>query len=156
MTDKIDKMDAHILNLLQRDASLSVKEIAASIGLSISPTFERIKRLKREGYIERTVVIVNREKLGRHLLVMCTVTLKQQSLETLKNFEEAVSVFSEVLEILCIAGNHDYLLKIAVRDVEDYHVFVMKNLSTIPNVANVSSNFVLKEIKKEKLLEIKL
>lgn len=156
MSDKLDKMDARILNLLQRDASLGVKEIAAEIGLSVSPTFERIKRLRKEGYIERYVVLVNREKLGKHLLVICTVTLKQQSLETLKSFEEAVSKFSEVLEIMCIAGNHDYLLKIAVKDVEDYHIFVMKNLSAIPNVSNVSSNFVLKEIKKETALEVKI
>src|SRR5690606_28929061 len=99
MTDRIDKMDARILNILQRDASLGVKEIAAEIGLSVSPTFERIKRLRKDGYIERYVVLVNREKLGKHLLVICTVTLKQQSLETLKNFEEAVNQFSEVLEI---------------------------------------------------------
>lgn len=154
--DKIDKMDARILNILQRDASLGVKEIAAEIGLSVSPTFERIKRLRKEGYIERYVVLVNREKLGKHLLVMCTVTLKQQSLETLKNFEVAVKQFSEVLEIMCIAGNHDYLLKIAVKDVEDYHLFVMQQLSSIPNVANVSSSFVLKEIKKETAFEVKI
>ncbi|MDX3917121.1 MULTISPECIES: Lrp/AsnC family transcriptional regulator [Olivibacter] len=156
MTDRIDKMDARILNILQRDASLGVKEIAAEIGLSVSPTFERIKRLRKDGYIERYVVLVNREKLGKHLLVICTVTLKQQSLETLKNFEEAVNQFSEVLEIMCIAGNHDYLLKIAVKDVEDYHLFVMKHLSGIPNVANVNSSFVLKEIKKETALEVKI
>jgi Lrp/AsnC family leucine-responsive transcriptional regulator len=154
MSDKLDTLDMHILNLLQKDASLGVKDIAAQIGLSVSPTHERIKRLKRDGFIERYVALVNREKLGKHLLVLCTITLKEQSMETLKHFEEKIVCFKEVQEVMCIAGSHDYLLKIAVRDVNDYHTFVMKNLAPIPNISNLSSNFVLKEIKRETALEV--
>lgn len=152
--EKLDVLDCRILNLLQKDASLNVKDIANAIGLSPSPTYERINRLKREGFIEKYVVLVNREKLGKQLLVLCTVTLKQQSMETLTNFEEAIQKFTEVLEVLCLAGSHDYLLKIAVKDVNDYHSFVMNRLSTISNISNLQSSFVLKEIKHETALEI--
>ncbi|MCW3467183.1 Lrp/AsnC family transcriptional regulator [Chitinophaga nivalis] len=154
MAEKIDLMDTRILNLLQQDASLGIKEIAAQIGLSPSPTHERIKRLKREGIIEKYVALVNREKTGKQLLVLCTVTLKQQSVETLQQFEEAIIRFKEVLEVMCIAGSHDYLLKVVVNDVNDYHTFVMTHLSSIPNISNLSSNFVLKEIKRETALEL--
>ncbi|MBE9600915.1 Lrp/AsnC family transcriptional regulator [Pedobacter sp. MC2016-24] len=149
MTDKLDTFDSQILNLLQSDASMAAKDIAALIGLSVSPTYERIKRLKHEGYIEKYVALVNREKLGKHLLVLCTVTLKQQSLQTLKAFEETITSYKEVLEVLCIAGSNDYQLKIAVRDVNDYHDFVMKHLSSFSTISNLNSSFVLKEIKRE-------
>jgi DNA-binding Lrp family transcriptional regulator len=154
MADKIDSYDAQILNLLQKDALLGVKDIAAQIGLSSSPTYERIKRLRKEGYIEKYVALVSREKLGRHLLVLCTVTLKEQSMETLKEFEESIVRFKEVQEVMCIAGSHDYLLKIAVQDVKDYHAFVMTHVSTLSNISNLSSSFVLKEIKRETALEV--
>ena len=154
MADKIDSYDAQILNLLQKDALLGVKDIAAQIGLSPSPTYERIKRLRKEGYIEKYVALVSREKLGKHLLVLCTVTLKEQSMETLKEFEESIVRFKEVQEVMCIAGSHDYLLKIAVKDVKDYHAFVMTHVSALSNISNLSSSFVLKEIKRETALEV--
>jgi Lrp/AsnC family leucine-responsive transcriptional regulator len=152
--EKLDTLDIRILNLLQKDSSLGVKDISTLIGLSPSPTYERINRLKREGFIEKYVALVNRKKLGKQLLVLCTVTLKQQSMETLLSFEQAIVQFKEVLEVLCLAGNHDYLLKIAVKDVNDYHDFVISQLSTIPNIANLQSSFVLKEIKHETAVEI--
>jgi DNA-binding Lrp family transcriptional regulator len=155
MADKLDTFDSQILNLLQNDASKGAKDIAALIGLSVSPTYERIKRLKQEGYIEKYVALVNREKLGKHLLVLCTVTLKQQSLETLRSFEETITSFKEVLEVLCIAGSNDYQLKIAVKDVNDYHDFVMKHLSSFSTISNLNSSFVLKEIKRETAFEVR-
>lgn len=155
MTDKLDTFDSQILNLLQNDAAMAAKDIAALIGLSVSPTYERIKRLKQEGYIEKYVALVNREKLGKHLLVLCTVTLKQQSLQTLKAFEETITSYKEVLEVLCIAGSNDYQLKIAVRDVNDYHDFVMKHLSSFSTISNLNSSFVLKEIKRETAFEVR-
>ncbi|HEY0175054.1 MAG TPA: Lrp/AsnC family transcriptional regulator, partial [Pedobacter sp.] len=143
MTTKLDAMDIKLLNLLQQDSSLSVKDIAGKVGLSQSPTYERIKRLKSEGFIAKYVALVNREKLGKHLMVICTVTLKEQSIEALKKFEEAIVKFDEVLEVMCIAGGHDYLLKIAVEDVNTYHTLVVEQISSIANISNLSSGFVL-------------
>lgn len=145
----LDQMDTKILNLLQKDSSLSVKDIASRVGLSQSPTYERMKRLKTEGFIEKYVALVNREKLGKHLMVICTVTLKEQSIASLKTFQEEIVKFEQVLEVMCIAGSSDYLLKIAIEDVDTYHTFVVEKISSIANISNLSSNFVLKEIKKE-------
>lgn len=149
MAAPIDPMDIRILNLLQKDSSLSVKDIAAKVGLSQSPTYERMKKLKADGFIEKYVALVNREKLGKHLMVICTVTLKEQSIEALKNFQQEIVKFDQVLEVMCIAGSSDYLLKIAIEDVNTYHNFVVEKISSIANISNVSSSFVLKEIKKE-------
>lgn len=149
MAAPIDPMDIKILNLLQKDSSLSVKDIASKVGLSQSPTYERMKKLKADGFIEKYVALVNREKLGKHLMVICTVTLKEQSIEALKNFQQEIVKFEQVLEVLCIAGSSDYLLKIAIEDVNTYHNFVVEKISSIANISNLSSSFVLKEIKKE-------
>jgi DNA-binding Lrp family transcriptional regulator len=154
MATALDLMDIKILNLLQRDSSLHVKEIASRIGLSQSPTYERIKKLEKEGFIDRYVALVNREKLGKHLMVICTVTLKEQSIASLKEFEQSIIKFKEVLEVLCIAGSSDYLLKIAVEDVNTYHTFVIEQISSIANISNLSSSFVLKELKKDTAIEI--
>eukprot|EP01133_Synstelium_polycarpum_P017649 gene17649-21045_t len=129
MAEQLDIMDHKILNLLQQDSSWSVKDIAGKVGLSQSPTYERIKRLKSEGYIEKYVALVNREKLGKHLMVICTVTLKEQSIETLRNFERDIIQLDQVLEVMCIAGSSDYLLKIAIEDVNTYHTFVIEKIS---------------------------
>lgn len=149
MAALLDQMDTKILNLLQKDSSLSVKDIASRVGLSQSPTYERMKRLKTEGIIEKYVALVNREKLGKHLMVICTVTLKEQSIAALKTFQDEIIKFEQVLEVMCIAGSSDYLLKIAIEDVDTYHTFVVEKISSIANISNLSSNFVLKEIKKE-------
>jgi DNA-binding Lrp family transcriptional regulator len=150
----LDQMDVKILNLLQRDSSLNVKEIASRIGLSQSPTYERIKKLENEGFIDKYVALVNREKIGKHLMVVCTVTLKEQSIAALKEFEQSIIKFKEVLEVMCIAGSSDYILKIAVEDVNTYHTFVIEQISSIANISNLSSNFVLKELKKDTAIEI--
>lgn len=149
MIDKLDQLDLHILKVLQEDASLGTKDIANIIGLSVSPTHERIRRLKTEGYIEKYVALINRAKLGKHLIVLCTVTLKEQSVETLKNFEDSVISFKEVQEVLCIAGGQDYVLKVVVNDVDDYHSFVITRLSSLNNISTLNSSFVLKEVKRE-------
>lgn len=147
--ENLDAVDIRILNLLQHDASLSVKEIAAKVGLSSSPTYERINRLTKEGYIKKYVVLLDREKIGKHLVVYCNVTLKEQSKITLKNFEKAASQLPEIMEITCLSGNYDYLLKVVTTDMRSYHDFVINKLSAIDNIENVQSSFVMEEIKRE-------
>lgn len=147
--ENLDAVDIRILALLQEDSSLSVKEIANKVGLSTSPTYERINRLQREGYILRYVALLNREMIGKGLVVYCNITLKEQSKETLRNFEQAVSALKEVMEVTCLSGNYDYLLKVVTPDMRTYHDFVIEKLSTIQNIANVQSSFVMEEIKRE-------
>jgi Lrp/AsnC family leucine-responsive transcriptional regulator len=147
--EQLDAVDVKILSLLQKDSSLSVKEIANKVGLSTSPTYERINRLQREGFILKYVAILDREKIGMGLVVYCNITLKEQSKSTLRNFEQAASSLKEVMEVICLSGNYDYLLKVVTTDMRAYHDFVIEKLSTIENIANVQSSFVMEEIKRE-------
>ena len=95
---KLDKVDHRILNLLQENAKLTTKEIAADLGLSITPVYERIKRLERHKIILKQVALVDRKKIGKKLIGFCNVSLNQHNKEHLLRFEQDVVNFSEVLE----------------------------------------------------------
>jgi len=144
---KLDKVDRHILDLLQENAKLTTKEVASVLGLSITPVYERIKRLERHKIILKQVVLVDRKKIGRNLIGFCNVSLNQHSKDCLLKFEEDVLTFEEVLECYHITGKFDYMIKIAVEDMEAYHKFTYHHLATLDNVGNVHTVFAMNDIK---------
>jgi Lrp/AsnC family leucine-responsive transcriptional regulator len=152
---QFDDLDFKILNILQKDSTLSIKDLAAKIKLSFTPTYERIKKMEENGVIDKYIALVNREKVGLGLLVYCNITLKTQSKKALMDFEKNVSKFEQVLEVISISGTYDYMLKIVAKDVNDYNDFVVNSISNIPNIGQYHSNIVLKEIKKETAFYLK-
>lgn len=144
---KLDEADKQILELLQINSRLTTKEIAAQLGLSVTPTYERIKRLERHNIITKYVALVDNKKIGKKLIGFCNVSLNQHSKEQLLRFEEGVVKFDEVLECYHITGNFDYMLKIAVEDMEAYHHFTFNHLASLENVENVHTVFSMKDIK---------
>ena len=110
--ERLDDIDIKILRQLQRDAHLTVKELAARVHLSPSPTFERQKRLEREGYIERYMAIVDRKKVGNGIIVLCNIRLKQHSQEFIQEFMDAVQNIEEITECYNTSGDFDFLVKI--------------------------------------------
>jgi Lrp/AsnC family transcriptional regulator, leucine-responsive regulatory protein len=145
--EKLDNLDRRLLNLLQDNSKLSMKELGSMVGLSVTPTFERIKRYEKSGIIEKYVVILNKDKIGKGLTVYCNITLKEQSKAVLENFEKEVSTLSEVIEIVCVSGVYDYQLKIVSNDMKSYNDFVINKLCVIKNIGTVQSSFVMQEIK---------
>lgn len=148
----LDTADRAILNLLQRDAFLTTKEIAGRLNLSTTPVFERVKRLEREGYIARYAALLDRRKVGLPLLVFCDVSLKEHNRDYLLRFEEEVAALQEVLECHHTAGAFDYLLKVVVRDIEAYQQFVKEKLAALENIGRVQSHFVMTEVKNSTVL----
>ncbi|HNL39467.1 MAG TPA: Lrp/AsnC family transcriptional regulator [Saprospiraceae bacterium] len=142
-----DTTDLAILRLLQEDAFLTHKEIAGRLGLTTTPVYERIRRLEREGIIQGYVALVNREKVGKPLVVMCAVSLKEHAQVRLQQFESSVCALPEVTEVLHIAGGFDYLLKVVVRDMAEYQHFIVNKLAGLDNVGHAQSSFVLTELK---------
>ncbi|MDI9342668.1 MAG: Lrp/AsnC family transcriptional regulator, partial [Sediminibacterium sp.] len=118
--EKLDKLDKHILKLLQKDCSLNTKQIADRVGLSVTPTYERIKRLEKGGVIESYVAVLNKEKVGKPLMVFCNVSLQLHSKPLLKKFEQTIIRFDEVMECYHMAGAFDYLLKVLAKDMNEY------------------------------------
>ncbi len=151
---RLDDIDRGILEILQEDAKSKHKEIADQLGLSITPIYERIKRLEREGYIKGYVALLDAEKIGKKLTVFCAVTLNQHVKEKLEEFVEKVNSFPEVMECYHITGQYDYMLKVLVADISDYQHFLINSLSAISNLAHVVSSFVMGEVKHETALPV--
>lgn len=142
-----DMTDKKILELLQQNSQLTIKEIASQINLSVTPVHERIRKLEREGFIDKYVCLLNRRKLGKSLVVYCNVTLDKQRKESFEDFNRAIVGMEEVLECSVVSGNFDYMLKIVVQDAEAYNQFYQHKLSALKSVLHISSFFVISEIK---------
>ena len=107
----LDKTDLTILNLLQNNAYLTIKEIAGAVNMSLTPVHERIKKMQNEGIIDKYVTLINKKKLEKSLIVYCNITLNKQSADDFKIFNEAINKLPEVVECSVVSGAFDYLLK---------------------------------------------
>lgn len=143
----LDAIDHRILALLQEDGKMNNKEIASRIGLSVTPTFERIKRMERQGVIQGYTAKINRNAIGKGLQVFCQVSLQNHQLETVNEFEEAVKALKEITSAFHVAGTIDYLLLIQVKDMDAYQQFLKSKITRIPHIAQVNSNFVMTVVK---------
>lgn len=143
----MDAIDRAILEILEENAKLGTKEIASQIGLSVTPTYERIKKMERVGIIQRYTIEVDKKSIGKGLQVFCYVSLKEHNLDLLQRFEKQVIALPEVVTCFHIAGDHDYALMIEIRDMETYEQFLRHKLTTIPSIVNVRSSFVMNEIR---------
>ena len=152
--ENLDNKDLQILDLLQRNSNYSVKEIGEKIGLSFTPTYERIKHLEKNGTIEKYAAVLNRKKIGVDLVAYCNVTIRNQSKKSLDEFEQEIVKYEEVQEVLSLSGTYDFMLKILVEDMASYQDFVMNKLSSIENIGNTHSIFVMGEIKHSTALAI--
>jgi DNA-binding Lrp family transcriptional regulator len=154
MDYKIDAIDKRIIQLLQQDGKMKIKEVAHALKMTTTPIFDRIKRLEKEGFIEGYSTIVNKEKLGFNLVAFCAVSFESHHKEYLNQFVKDVENIIEVAECYHIAGMFDYLLKIYVKDMVDYQNFITQKLASLPNIGRVQSSFVMTEVKNNPVLPI--
>ncbi len=145
--EKLDAIDIKILQELQCNSKLTTKELAEAVHLSASPTFERQKRLEREGYIKKYVAVVDPDKVGNGMIVLCNIRLKQHGKEYAKEFADAVQQMQEVTECYNTSGDFDYLIKVFVRDMHHYQEFVLNRLGEIKSIGSVHSVFVIGAVK---------
>jgi len=144
---QIDALDHQLIKLLTHNSKLGIKELASKIGLSITPTYERIKKLEKSGIIKGYTVRLNNTLLGKGLKVYCQVSLSSHQSDLIDGFEQTVILFPEVVTFHHIAGSIDYILYIETKDMEAYHHFLRHHLSTISGIGNVQSSFVLRTLK---------
>ena len=143
----LDNTDISILRILQEDASLSNKEIAARVHLSPTPVFERIKRLRVQGYIKKFVAVLDAEKLDCSFVAFCYVKMKQHTFENAKRIMEAVQSMAEVAECYNISGDYDFLMKVYVSSMKEYQQFVLRILGELDCIGGLNSSFVMGEVK---------
>ena len=149
-TPILDKKDLEILKYLQVNARMTVREIADKVHLSTTPVHERIRRMEENGVITQYITLVNAVKIGKGLMVICYVSLKQHSKNAGAKFIKNIMEMNEVLECLTISGEFDFMLKVLVENMDAYYDFHVNRLSEIENVGNVQSVFVMGVIKDTK------
>ncbi len=144
---ELDAKDRQILELLQRDAKKTIKEIASETQLSTTPVYERIKRLEKRGYIKRYSALLDRYMLDRSLMAFCNISLNAHQKSFLEKFERDVIQLPEVISCYHIAGMYDYLVVVLVSDMETYHQFVVHKLAALDHIGKVQSSFVMTTVK---------
>lgn len=155
METGLDKIDLRILGALQEDASKSAAEIAEAVGLSQSPCWRRIQRLKEEGYISKTVAVLDRHKLNLHAQLFVQVKVQRNDQMNLAEFSQAIRNFPEVMECHMVLGMFDFLLRVVTQDIGAYEKFFLEKLSRLPNVREFNSYVAVSEIKSTTALPLR-
>ena len=150
----MDLIDKKLLILLQTDSKKTTKELSLKLNLSVTAVYERIKKLEREGIIDKYVVLVNRSKVDKGFVVFCHIKLIQHTKEFLTKFESEVVKLNEILECHHVSGDYDYILKIAVKDMEAYREFLVTKLTTLEHIGSTHSTFMISEVKNTTVLSV--
>jgi Lrp/AsnC family leucine-responsive transcriptional regulator len=144
---ELDETDLQILRILQANSRLTTKELAQQIHLSITPTYERQRRLERMGYIKGYVAVLDAYKMERGFMVFCNISMKQINKAIANEFRDVVGEWNEVTECYNISGDGDYLLKVCVSSMQKYQQFILDKLGSFPYISQLRSFFVMDTLK---------
>ena len=151
---ELDKIDKKLLYFLQEDSKQTTKELANKLDLSVTAVYERIKKLEKQGVISKYVAIINRQKVERDFIVLCHVKLTQHKKEYVLQFEKEIMTLPEVTECFHVSGDYDYILKICVKNMEEYRNFMVTKLTTLQHIGSTHSSFMITEVKNTTTIEI--
>ena len=143
----LDTIDKKLINLLQTNSKQTTKQLSLQLNLSVTAVYERIKKLENSKVIEKYVVIANKKKIEKSFLVFCHVKLLQHSKEYVTVFEREILKLEEVSECFHVSGDYDYILKIYVKDMEEYRQFMVTKLTAIKYIGSTQSTFAIEEVK---------
>lgn len=150
----LDDIDKKLLLMLQTDAKKTTKALSLKLNLSVTAVYERIKKLEKEGVIEKYVVLLNASKIDRNFVVFCHLKLIQHTKEFISKFESQIIKLPEVLECHHVSGDYDYILKILVKDMEAYRSFLVTKLTTLEHIGSTHSTFMISEVKKTTVVSL--
>jgi DNA-binding Lrp family transcriptional regulator len=142
----VDKIDRKILAALQEDGRLTITELAARVGLSVSPCHRRLRELEHSGTIRGYRAVVDAAAVGLGFQALVFVTMRQEDRDTLRGFEEAVAAIPNVVQAQRLFGDPDYLLRIVTADLPAYQRLQDDRLSALPGVQRMNSTLVMKQI----------
>ena len=150
----LDDFDRKILERLQRDATISVADLADQVGLSQSTCWRRVNLLEQSGVIGARVALLDAKALGLEVIVFANIKLSAHGRRSLSEFEEAIAVCPEVTECYTMSGEMDFLLRIVTRDIETYERFLRETLLQMPSVQEVHSHIALSQVKRTTALPL--
>ena len=143
----LDEKDAEILRALQDDADVTNKELAVKVHLSPTPVFERVKRLREQGYIKKLAAVLDADRLDCSFIAFCFIKLKQHTFENARRFMDSVQDIEEVGECYNISGDYDFMMKVYVSSMKEYQRFVLRIMGDLDCIGGLNSFFVMGEVK---------
>ncbi len=150
----MDAIDKKLLGLLQEDTKKTTKELSLVLNLSVTAVYERIKKLEREGIIRKYVALLDRAKIEKAFVVFCHVKLIQHTKEVIHTFESEVVLLKEVSECFHVSGDYDYILKVNVKDMDEYREFMVTKLTGLQHIGSTHSSFMIGEVKNTSAFEL--
>jgi Lrp/AsnC family leucine-responsive transcriptional regulator len=144
---KIDETDKKILEIIQRNGRITNTKLASMIGISQPAMLERVRRLESSGIISGYTAILDRDKIGLEVMVFVAVSLAVHQLASVDKIKKKIIGFPEVLECYQVSGDDDFILKVALENINSYMDFIMNKLSKISGIRKVKSSFVLSTVK---------
>lgn len=151
---KIDENDKKILKILQDNSNITNTKLASEVGISSPAMLERVKRLERSGLIKEYVALVDHHKAGKGVMAMVLVSLAIHEMDSLDTFEKTINEIDEVLECYHIAGDEDFIMKVVVKDINEYRDFVVNKITNIAGINRIKTTFVLSTIKYKTNIDI--
>ena len=155
MATELDHIDIKILGQIQKDSSLSTSDLADKVGLSQSPCWRRLQRLKDEGYIRGEVALLDRSKLSTSLLIFATLKMATLTEEKRAEFMRKVEDTPEILECHTLFGEMDILIKVLAPSLDWYQKFIFRQVLKLPGVLNVQSTMTISELKSTTALPLR-
>lgn len=151
----MDDIDRAIIDHLQRDGRIANNELADRVGLSPSPCLRRVRQLEHDGVILGYTAIVDRAAIGCAYEPLVWVTLKEVTRESMSAFEEAVQPIPEVVEVLRMMGQPDYLLRVVTHDANTFEQLYFDHLARLPHVQMLTSQLAMKAVKRTSALPVR-
>jgi Lrp/AsnC family transcriptional regulator, leucine-responsive regulatory protein len=151
----LDRKDRQILAILQHDGRRPVADIAREVNLTVTPCAERVRRLEQSGLIRRYVALLDPQRLGDTLVAYVEVVLDRTTPDVFERFKEAMLALEEVSECHMVAGGFDYLLKVRVRDMEEYRRVLGAQIAAVRGVQQTHTYFVMEEVKSTHALRVR-
>lgn len=144
---KLDNIDKKILDILQDDSRITNVQLSTTVGISPPAMLERVKRLENNGVIRKYVALVDADKMGRGTFAFVSVALAAHQLNSIDSFTKNINNMEEVLECYHVAGEDDFILKVAVENIQQYEKFLLEKLAKIKGVNRVNTMFILSTVK---------
>lgn len=150
----LDEADRRILRAIQANPDLTMRELGEATGLSHTPCWRRLQKMKDDGVIGAKQYVLRPEALGFEVNVFCMVRMKEHTRDKLIAFEAAVARVPQVLQCYSITGDHDYILRVLAHSIRDYEETIKSALVSLPHVASISTSVTLKEVKNTVIIPV--
>ena len=144
---KLDAIDKKLLELLQKDSKQTSKQLSLHLNLSVTAVYERVKKLEKAGVITNYVALLDKNKIDKSFLAFCHLKLEKHTKEHIVVFEKEIIKLAEVTECFHVSGDYDYILKIYVKDMDEYRDFMVNKLTTLKHIGSTYSTFTIGKVK---------